>query len=401
MGEVWVAAAGVAISAASAAYSISSAEAAKKKAAQAAKAAADGVGTYGSYRGEAVKSAGAQQQIDRSHAVDALSLYPQLADAQRDEQRKSAELLLELYPQFTKAERLATSQQRSGDLGDLHKYGEGFKDVYGQLSSGYDALDGVVSRAGESSPLLDHLNADALQVGPSDIRNKLETSANAGLDLGRDLSPEQLREVQQSTRSAYGDRGMAYGNQAIVGEVLARDGAGTARERERQQFAAGVDDLAMREDAANRGYGIGVQQLNEADTTNRTNQIIGASNAQLSPIVNAYGRTATNFGAPATGMGFAASPLIASQVLTGGPNLYQNSQVGAGILGFGQDMYNTQANAGFAASNNQANSYAALAGGATNLAGSLSKQYIANQGTTQTSTSNLAGGTRAYATYTT
>lgn len=84
---------------------------------------------------------------------------------------------------------------------------------------------------------------------PNAIEAQLQRDAEAELALGRQLSPEQMREATQSARAAMAARGLATGNAAVGAEILNRDAYGTARQDQRRAFASGVNqmDLARRQ----------------------------------------------------------------------------------------------------------------------------------------------------------
>lgn len=79
------------------------------------------------------------------------------------------------------------------------------------------------------------------QLGPSAIETEANRQALADLKLGRDLSPEQIRDSQQGARAAASSRGLAMGMPAAVAEVMNRDAFATQRQNERRNYAAGVD----------------------------------------------------------------------------------------------------------------------------------------------------------------
>ena len=84
---------------------------------------------------------------------------------------------------------------------------------------------------------------------PNAIEARLQQDAEAELDLGRSLSPEQERMATQSARAGMAARGMATGNAALGAEILSRDAYASARQDQRRGFAAGVNqmDLARRQ----------------------------------------------------------------------------------------------------------------------------------------------------------
>ena len=119
--------------------------------------------------------------------------------------------------------------------------------------------------------------------GPSDLQRTLEQQAMQGLAMGRSLSPEDIRNSQQSAREAFAARGLINTNAAVAAEVLNRESLGRQREQERQAYAGQVEQAgyAQRQQGfqnaiglsdAYRGYGsLGLQ----AATQNAQNQMQG------------------------------------------------------------------------------------------------------------------------------
>ena len=119
--------------------------------------------------------------------------------------------------------------------------------------------------------------------GPSALQSTLEQQAMQGLALGRTLSPEDIRNSQQSAREAFAARGLINTNAAVAAEVLNREALGRQREQERQAYAGQVEQAgyAQRQQGfqnaiglsdAYRGYGsLGLQ----AATQNAQNQMQG------------------------------------------------------------------------------------------------------------------------------
>jgi hypothetical protein len=77
---------------------------------------------------------------------------------------------------------------------------------------------------------------------PTSIEQALYDQGERELALGRSLSPEQERAAQQSARAAFSARGLGTSLGSSAAEILNRDAAASARERERQGFAAAAND---------------------------------------------------------------------------------------------------------------------------------------------------------------
>ena len=135
------------------------------------------------------------------------------------------------------------------------QYAQAMQPVYGQI--GTSAMDAYRTGMGASTMgLYDQMNA----------------SANADLQSGRLLSPEQQRAAEQTARQAMAARGLS-GNQAVAQEVMNTYQMQNAREDRARQFATGV-------------YGIGQGNFQNAMAT-YGNSMLNQANA-YSP-ANMYG----------------------------------------------------------------------------------------------------------------
>jgi hypothetical protein len=147
------------------------------------------------------------------------------------------------HPGTLELGRTSTEFNRAGDVQDVATYGPAATAAY--LNANPWLGQGLANLSGRmvDSPLLSTLN----------------TQANDELAQGGQLSPEQLRNVNQGTRSLFAANGMAHGNQALGAELLNREGA------QQQRLAAA------------RGFATQVQGLNQAqnDFVGRGTQIAG------------------------------------------------------------------------------------------------------------------------------
>lgn len=91
-------------------------------------------------------------------------------------------------------------------------------------------------------------------VGPSEIETRLQQQAMQDLELGGQLSGEEITQVTQGTRAAYADRGLGMGPGATASEIMGRVDLTNARKRERQAFAGAVDTGVQQRKASDRGY---------------------------------------------------------------------------------------------------------------------------------------------------
>lgn len=260
-----------------------------------------------------------------------------------------ARALVRLYPKLAKKEREATTNQREQDVKDLLGLGPGYNEAFRGASPSYAAGEDLLTSetlSAERSPLLDELNRQAIAAGPGELRMELERQALTELGLGRRLSPEQIRAVEQASREAGSARGTLYSPGSIADEVLARDAAGTLRESQRRGFAGNVAQLGLAEDASNRNFMTSVETGNQADTGNRRN--FAATAMQVggnSPVLGLFGqRSATPITAPAAYLGATSAAVQPAWA-------------------YGSDLYNTNFNAQ-ASSQNKASPWIGAASGA-------------------------------------
>jgi hypothetical protein len=88
---------------------------------------------------------------------------------------------------------------------------------------------------------------------PTSIERRLYDDTERDLALGRSLSPEQIRDSQQSARAAFAARGLGTSMGSSAAEILSRDGAATQREAERRSAAAEANNLMMGNVMTRRG----------------------------------------------------------------------------------------------------------------------------------------------------
>ena len=212
-------------------------------------------------------------------------------------------------PGTAELNRTANSAQRQQDIADVMRLGPAQREAY--LNANPElrySLEQLMGREADS-PLLRTLN----------------TQAGAALQSGGQLSAQDLRDLTQQSRAAFADRGLLGGNASIGAELLARDAAVRGRIAAAQQFAAGVQGL-------NQGQ----------------NEFVGR----------------------ATGVaaGALSDPYASILSRPGGAGATQNNQNIYGpqnLLGYGQDLYNTnfnqQAAHGIATAQNQAQTRQAIA----------------------------------------
>jgi hypothetical protein len=208
----------------------------------------------------------------------------------------------------------------------------------GRLNNGYTAeglaaLRGAAGQAAGMDALsgrLEGLGAVAEgDVRGTEIEALLRRQALEELALGRSMSLEQEREATQGARAGYAARGMAMGGPSLAAEILSRDRAGNARLAERRAFAGAVNQAETQNRIARLGAAgslLGQAAGNRANTAQ-----LGLSAARGFVELDPYQR--------ALGSNLPTAALGASASMAG--NTFQN------VMGYGQDLFNTNFNAGW------------------------------------------------------
>ncbi len=87
----------------------------------------------------------------------------------------------------------------------------------------------------------------------SGLYDRLNQQAQSDLALGGELNAEEARAATQGARAAFSSRGLVNAPMGIIGEIMRRAAASNARQRERQGFAAGVEQLRQKRQEASTG----------------------------------------------------------------------------------------------------------------------------------------------------
>lgn len=271
------------------------------------------------------------------------------------------------------------------------------------------------------------LYAQALQAGPSQAAQLLGGRAAEFAASTGQLSPEELRNVQQGTREAYAARGIEMSNPAIAAEAAARSGAMRQRQAEDLAQAVALNQAYTQDLTTNRNFGtglygqeIGLQQANQqaalqaalanqqanqnvalanVGATNQANQFTAGLGAEAAQFTANAANQAGQFGASAFNQAQLQNAMLGSQAgqfgasaanqaaLQNAQNISQASQFGAGAQ--------NQANLANQAALNQAGMFRAEAGNQGQLTNAqLQAQYaMANQGAqNQFALTNQAAG---------
>ena len=302
----------------------------------------------------------------------------------------------------------------------------------GYTPQGYQAAQAATGMQTEAERLArgqlgQSLYAQALQAGPSQAAQLLGGRAAEFAASTGQLSPEEIRNLQQGTREAYAARGIEMSNPAIAAEAAARSGAMRQRQAEDLAQAVALNQAYTQDLTTNRNFGtglygqeIGLQQANQqaalqaalanqqanqnvalanVGATNQANQFTAGLGAEAAQFTANAANQAGQFGASAFNQAQLQNAMLGSQAgqftasaanqaaLQNAQNISQASQFGAGAQ--------NQANLANQAALNQAGMFRAEAGNQGQLTNAqLQAQYaLANQGAAnQFALTNQAAG---------
>lgn len=170
----------------------------------------------------------------------------------------------------------------------------------------------------------------------TDIERELNRQALAELQLGRALTPEQERMVQQSARAGMAARGLGVGSGALAAEVLNRDAFASQREADRRNFAGSTNQMLV----GNRQNRLGLvgNLLGQSANTRlaQANLRTGLAGAEIT--IDPYSRAL----APGAGMG--SSTLGQSGQMIS--NTWQGAtQMAGNVASFNANMLDSRYNA--------------------------------------------------------
>jgi hypothetical protein len=302
----------------------------------------------------------------------------------------------------------------------------------GYTPQGYQAAQAATGMQTEAERLArgqlgQSLYAQALQAGPSQAAQLLGGRAAEFAASTGQLSPEEIRNLQQGTRESYAARGIEMSNPAIAAEAAARSGAMRQRQAEDLAQAVALNQAYTQDLTTNRNFGtglygqeIGLQQANQqaalqaalanqqanqnvalanVGATNQANQFTAGLGAEAAQFTANAANQAGQFGASAFNQAQLQNAMLGSQAgqfgasaanqaaLQNAQNISQASQFGAGAQ--------NQANLANQAALNQAGMFRAEAGNQGQLTNAqLQAQYaMANQGAAnQFALTNQAAG---------
>ena len=198
------------------------------------------------------------------------------------------------------------------------------------------------------------LYSQALQAGPSQAAQLLGGRAAEFAASTGQLSPEELRNIQQGTREAYAARGIEMSNPASAAEAAARSGAMRQRQAEDLAQAVALNQAYTQDLSANRQFGtglygqeIGLQQANQqaalqaALANQQTGQNLSLANLQATNQAGQFtaglGAEAAQFGANAANQAGQFAATAANQAAL------QNAQLASQAGQFGASAANQAA----------------------------------------------------------
>lgn len=157
--------------------------------------------------------------------------------------------LLSAEQQYTPQWQAFQQQALMGSMGTLNNlYGSAIPQsqaLQGQMLASQGELYGQVGGYARNA-----YNA-TLDPTTAGLYSTMAQQAQEGLASGGQLTDQQMRIAQQSSRAAMSARGMQFGNQAIAGEVLNAYNLSNQRQQQAQAYAGQV-------------YGIGQQNAQQA-----------------------------------------------------------------------------------------------------------------------------------------
>jgi hypothetical protein len=168
----------------------------------------------------------------------------------------------EMYAQLAKAQALGAPSDYFGGL----QQAIGNQQQFGQIqfdpaqAAAAARVQGVRGQNVGMGALGGQMYGQAMNAGPSQLSQGLQQQGMDALSQGGNLSPAEIRQLQQSTREAYASRGTEMGSAAVTAEALAQSQAGRQRQMENVSLASGINQQLTAEQQANRAYQQSVQQ---------------------------------------------------------------------------------------------------------------------------------------------
>jgi hypothetical protein len=179
--------------------------------------------------------------------------------------------------------------------------------------------------------------------GPTSIESRLYADAERELALGRSLSPEEIRDAQQSARAAFAARGLGTSMGSSAAEILNRDAAGRAREADRRQFAAAANQQQVQNVMARRDQAAQQAALGSGILGNSAQTSLGAANLGLAGMQGAIAIDPVQRAlAPGLGMGSNIQGTMGNMIT---PTYGNATNAALGVAGFNTNMAASNYNA--------------------------------------------------------
>lgn len=211
-------------------------------------------------------------------------------------------------------------------------------------ASSLGAVDESMGNMRQMGQYADRLGGLGLQaqadLAGTNIEHQLQSQAEQDLALGRSLSPEQIRVSQQAARAGASARGLGTGTQSAVAEILNRDAYATARQDARRSFAGATNQLV--EGNRQNRMTLAGNFSNQAAGVRQNMSAIGLSGAAAYLNADPYARA---LGSNIPTAGIAASSAMSGQIASLG--IQGNQQTQQQLMSYGNDLYNTNFNAGW------------------------------------------------------
>ncbi len=177
------------------------------------------------------------------------------------EGRDGLQLMREAYPAILEMNRMYGGQFA---VLDAEISGKRLGAETKVINEQYPGFREAMLKSPEIAKANDAMQARLDETGASEIEHHLVSDAESDLDLGGQMSADEMRNVQQASRSATSARGLGTGSSAAIAEVFDRDTAMHARKRERQAFAANVDTQVQQRKASDASITANVGQAQMA-----------------------------------------------------------------------------------------------------------------------------------------
>ena len=213
-------------------------------------------------------------------------------------------------------------------------------------------------------------------LGPSGLQQQQNAIAQQLLANGGNLSPSELRNVQQSSRVGFASRGLGATNASVVDEAMQTDAAQRQRLAQNLGLAQQVQNQGMNEQAQQNALGLAASGQNynygQLGLSGYQNQLSALQNAaalaeqqrlaQLTAQQNAL--TSTKYLDPFSNILTTGTNqnLVPSALSSAGGVQNQLSSMFNPFPAYASDVYNTNYNAQAAANNANANNQAAAGG---------------------------------------